>query len=75
MPVLHCPKCGSNLDIRKGGHIWTVRCDRCDADLMVDGRNKDLFDAYDAYVTALKQGTLLPTPGTTPSSSRRTQQS
>ncbi|MHA1882177.1 MAG: DEAD/DEAH box helicase [Candidatus Thorarchaeota archaeon] len=75
MPVLHCPKCGSNLDIRKGGHIWTVRCDRCDADLMVDGRNKDLFDAYDAYVTALKQGKLVPPPGTSPSSGGLTKSS
>ncbi len=25
---------------------------------MVDGRGKDLFDAYDAYITALKKGTL-----------------
>ncbi|MDF1538036.1 MAG: DEAD/DEAH box helicase [Candidatus Thorarchaeota archaeon] len=25
---------------------------------MVDGRGKDLFDAYDAYITALKRGTL-----------------
>ncbi len=58
MPVLHCPKCGSKLDIKKGGHIWTVRCYRCEAELMVDGRSKDLFDAYDAYLTAIKQGTL-----------------
>ncbi|MHA1480461.1 MAG: DEAD/DEAH box helicase, partial [Candidatus Thorarchaeota archaeon] len=68
MPVLHCPKCGSTLDIRKGGHIWTVRCHRCDVDLMVDGRNKDLFDAYDAYVTALRQGTILSSSGTQVSS-------
>jgi DEAD/DEAH box helicase domain-containing protein len=58
MPVLHCPKCGSKLDIHKGGDIWTVRCYRCNAELMVDGRGKDLFDAYDAYLTAVKSGTL-----------------
>lgn len=29
---------------------------------MVDGRGKDLFDAYDAYITAVKRGTL-PTSG------------
>ncbi|MFW9953167.1 MAG: DEAD/DEAH box helicase [Candidatus Thorarchaeota archaeon] len=27
---------------------------------MVDGRSKDLFDAYDAYITAVKNGTLSP---------------
>ncbi|MHA1934090.1 MAG: DEAD/DEAH box helicase [Candidatus Thorarchaeota archaeon] len=60
MPVLHCPKCGSTLDIRKGGHIWTVKCYTCDAELLVDGRNKDLFDAYEAYSDALKRGTIQP---------------
>ncbi len=56
MPVLHCPKCGSTLDIRKGGLIWTVRCYSCDAEILVDGRNKDLFDAYEAYSEAIKTG-------------------
>jgi DEAD/DEAH box helicase domain-containing protein len=58
MPVLHCSKCGSRLDIRKGGDIWTVRCTGCKAELSVDGRKKDLFDAYDEYSKAVKAGTL-----------------
>ncbi|TFG07506.1 DEAD/DEAH box helicase, partial [Candidatus Thorarchaeota archaeon] len=58
MPVLHCPKCGSKLDIRKGGHIWTVRCFGCDAQLLVDGTRKDLFDAYDEFSKAVKNGQL-----------------
>ena len=58
MPVLHCPKCGSTLDIRKGGHIWTVRCYSCDAEILVDGRNKDLFDAYEAYTKAIQTGRI-----------------
>ncbi len=58
MPVLHCPKCGSKLYIKKGGHIWTVRCSTCQVEILEDGRSKDLFDAYDAYSRALKEGTI-----------------
>lgn len=54
--VLHCAKCGSTLDIKKGGHIWAVRCYSCDAEILVDGRNKDLFDAYAAYTDAITTG-------------------
>jgi len=68
VPVLHCPKCGSTLDIRKGGHIWTVRCHSCDAEILVDGRNKDLFDAYEAYTKAIKTGRV--STGDTRGSSR-----
>ena len=60
MPVLHCPKCGSKLYIKKGGHIWTVRCSTCQVEILEDGQRKDLFDAYDAYSKALKDGTLQP---------------
>ncbi|MFX0107829.1 MAG: DEAD/DEAH box helicase [Candidatus Hodarchaeota archaeon] len=59
MPVLHCPKCGSKLYIKKGGHIWTVRCSTCVAEILVDGRNKDLFDAYEAYSKAIKDGSAI----------------
>lgn len=58
MPVLHCAKCGSRLDINKGGDIWTVRCTGCKAYLSVDGRYKDLFDAYDEFSKAVKSGKL-----------------
>jgi DEAD/DEAH box helicase domain-containing protein len=58
VPVLHCPKCGSRLDIHKGGHIWTVRCYSCNAELLVDGQRKDLFDAYEAFVEAITDGTI-----------------
>lgn len=71
MPVLHCPKCGSKLDIKKGGHIWTVRCFQCDAEISVDGRGKDLFDAYDTYLTALRQGTLGSAKTVSPQKSRQ----
>ncbi|NWF95091.1 MAG: DEAD/DEAH box helicase [Candidatus Thorarchaeota archaeon] len=54
MPVLHCIKCGSRLDIHKGGHIWTVRCTGCGSQLLVDGRSKDLFDAYEEYSLSVK---------------------
>ncbi|MHA2209963.1 MAG: hypothetical protein ACXABV_12415, partial [Candidatus Thorarchaeota archaeon] len=64
MPVLHCPKCGSKLYIKKGGHIWTVRCSTCQVEILEDGQRKDLFDAYDAYSRALKEGTIRPTSGT-----------
>ena len=60
MPVLHCPKCGSKLYIKKGGHIWTVRCSTCQVEILEDGRRKDLFDAYDAYSKAMKSGTTKP---------------
>lgn len=56
MPVLHCLKCGSKLDIYKGGQIWTVRCSTCNAEVSVEGRNKDLLDAYEAYTEAIKRG-------------------
>ena len=58
VPVLHCPKCGSRLDIRKESHIWTVTCSGCKAQLSIDGTSKDLFDAYDEFSTAIKRGTL-----------------
>ncbi|MFW9944646.1 MAG: hypothetical protein ACFFB7_06580, partial [Candidatus Sifarchaeia archaeon] len=58
VPVLHCPKCGSKLYIKKGGHIWTVMCSSCDAELLVDGRNKDLFDAYEAFSEAIQKGQM-----------------
>ncbi len=64
MPVLHCPKCGSKLYIKKGGHIWTVRCSTCQVEILEDGQRKDLFDAYDAYSRALKEGTITPSSGT-----------
>jgi len=57
MPVLHCPTCGSRLDIRKGGGIWTVTCSTCANEVTVGGPNTDLFDAYEAYVSQTKAGT------------------
>lgn len=63
VPVLHCPECGSKLDIFKGGPIWTVRCRECNQEISIDGRKNDLFDAYDAYVKALSEGTLLASSG------------
>ncbi|MHA2377879.1 MAG: DEAD/DEAH box helicase [Candidatus Thorarchaeota archaeon] len=64
MPVLHCPKCGSKLHIKKGGHIWTVMCSSCDAELLVDGRNKDLFDAYEAFSEAIQKDQVPSASGT-----------
>jgi DEAD/DEAH box helicase domain-containing protein len=58
VPVLHCPKCGSRLDIHKGGHIWTVRCFSCNVELLVDGQRKDLFDAYEAFIESMKDGSI-----------------
>ncbi len=72
LPVLHCPKCGTNLTIRrtkllvprdnlstpKGGNVWSVSCRVCAVELLVDAASKDLFDAYDAYSSAIKDGTL-----------------
>ncbi|MHA2358909.1 MAG: DEAD/DEAH box helicase [Candidatus Thorarchaeota archaeon] len=57
MPVLHCPTCGSRLDIRKGGGIWTVHCSSCAVEVSVGGPKTDLFDAYEAYVSQTKAGT------------------
>ncbi|MFW9815578.1 MAG: DEAD/DEAH box helicase [Candidatus Thorarchaeota archaeon] len=57
MPVLHCPTCGSRLDIRKGGGIWTVTCSTCANEVTVGGPKTDLFDAYEAYVSQTKDGT------------------
>jgi len=62
--VLHCPKCGSKLYIKKGGHIWTVMCSSCDAELLVDGRNKDLFDAYEAFSEAIQKDEVPSASGT-----------
>jgi len=64
VPVLHCQKCGSKLDIRKGGHIWTVKCYGCDSQLLVDGSKKDLFDAYDEFSKAVKSGDVTSATGT-----------
>ncbi len=70
MPVLHCPKCGSKLDIRKGGHIWTVRCYGCDSELLVDGSHRDLFDAYDEFSKAVKKGEVTSATGKTRASAK-----
>ena len=56
VPVLHCPTCGSRLDIRKGGGIWTVLCSSCAVEVSVGGKKTDLFDAYEAYVSQTKAG-------------------
>ena len=53
MPVLHCAKCGSRLDISKSGDIWTTYCRNCDVEISIKGRGKTLFDAYDAFSTAI----------------------
>ncbi|MFW9794770.1 MAG: DEAD/DEAH box helicase, partial [Candidatus Thorarchaeota archaeon] len=58
MPVLHCPTCGSRLDIRKAGGIWTVICSSCASEVSVGGAKTDLFDAYEAYVEQTKSGTI-----------------
>ncbi|TFG32881.1 DEAD/DEAH box helicase, partial [Candidatus Thorarchaeota archaeon] len=54
MPVLHCPKCGSRLDFNKVDAGWYVSCSTCDVEIMVDGKNKDLFDAYEGYSEEIK---------------------
>ncbi|TFF91243.1 DEAD/DEAH box helicase [Candidatus Thorarchaeota archaeon] len=72
MPVLHCAKCGSRLDIQKGGDIWTVRCTGCKAHLSVDGRRKDLFDAYEEFSKAVKSGRISKGPIKVPDSSGTT---
>jgi DEAD/DEAH box helicase domain-containing protein len=56
VPVLHCPKCGSRLDFKKVAGGWYVNCFTCNAELLVDGSRKDLFDAYEAYSQAIKHG-------------------
>ncbi|MHA1949534.1 MAG: DEAD/DEAH box helicase [Candidatus Thorarchaeota archaeon] len=56
VPVLHCPTCGSRLDIRKGGGIWTVLCSTCAKEVSLGGAKTDLFDAYEAYVSQTKAG-------------------
>ncbi len=58
MPVLHCAKCGSTLDIKKRGGIWSVQCHRCNAEITLEGRGTDLFDAYEAYTRAVQEGTV-----------------
>ncbi|MBD3406212.1 MAG: DEAD/DEAH box helicase [Candidatus Lokiarchaeota archaeon] len=58
MPVLHCAKCGSKLDIKQGGPVWTVLCTGCGAELSIGGKNTDLFDAYDAYTKAIQSGKI-----------------
>jgi DEAD/DEAH box helicase domain-containing protein len=69
--VLHCPKCGSKLDIYKGGQIWTVRCFNCNAQVEIGGRNKDLLDAYEAYVQAVNSGTIGGSTGLKPAKTER----
>ncbi len=44
-----------------------MECHRCGVSMMVEGKGKDLFDAYDAYLTGVKSGTLQALPA----SSRR----
>jgi DEAD/DEAH box helicase domain-containing protein len=56
VPVLHCPKCGSRLDFKKVAGGWYVNCYSCNAELLIDGSRKDLFDAYEAYSQAIKRG-------------------
>ncbi|TFG09718.1 DEAD/DEAH box helicase [Candidatus Thorarchaeota archaeon] len=58
VPVLHCAKCGSKLDIYKGGGIWTVFCPSCNAEISLDGRRHDLYDAYEAYTKAIQSGSI-----------------
>ncbi len=53
MPVLHCAKCGSRLDIFKDGDIWVARCHNCDVEVTVRGRSKTYFDAYDAFTETI----------------------
>ncbi|TFG98916.1 DEAD/DEAH box helicase, partial [Candidatus Thorarchaeota archaeon] len=55
MPVLHCPKCGSRLDFNKVDAGWYVSCSMCDVEILVDGKNKDLFDAYEGYSEEIKR--------------------
>ncbi|TFH05241.1 MAG: DEAD/DEAH box helicase, partial [Candidatus Thorarchaeota archaeon] len=55
MPVLHCPKCGSRLDFNKIDAGWYVSCSTCDVEILVDGKNKDLFDAYEGYNEEIKR--------------------
>jgi len=55
VPVLHCPKCGSKLDFKKVDAGWYVNCYTCDVEILVDGKNKDLFDAYEAYTEEIKR--------------------
>lgn len=55
VPVLHCPKCGSRLDFNKVDAGWYVGCSTCDVEILVDGKNKDLFDAYEAYSEEIKR--------------------
>ncbi len=58
VPVLHCPKCGSRLDFNKVDAGWYVSCSTCDVEILVDGKNKDLFDAYEAYSEEIKRSVL-----------------
>ncbi|MHA1289194.1 MAG: DEAD/DEAH box helicase, partial [Candidatus Thorarchaeota archaeon] len=55
MPVLHCPKCGSRLDFNKVDAGWYVSCSMCDVEILVDGKEKDLFDAYEGYSEEIKR--------------------
>lgn len=55
VPVLHCPKCGSRLDFNKVDAGWYVSCSTCDVEILVDGKNKDLFDAYEGYSEEIKR--------------------
>ncbi len=71
VPVLHCPKCGSKLEIYKGGQIWTVRCYTCNAQVEIGGRNKDLLDAYEAYIQAVNSGTVGTGTGPQPAKTTR----
>lgn len=56
VPVLHCFKCGSKLDIYRVGQIWTVRCDNCGTS--IDGRHRDLLEAYEAYTDSVRESEL-----------------
>ncbi|MHA2023761.1 MAG: DEAD/DEAH box helicase, partial [Candidatus Thorarchaeota archaeon] len=55
VPVLHCPKCGSRLDFNKVDAGWYVSCSMCDVEILVDGKEKDLFDAYEGYSEEIKR--------------------
>ncbi|MHA1772265.1 MAG: DEAD/DEAH box helicase [Candidatus Thorarchaeota archaeon] len=62
MPVLHCAKCGSKLDIYKEGGIWTACCHNCNFEVTLQGRSTTLFDVYDAFTEAITSGKLTNLP-------------
>ncbi len=55
VPVLHCPKCGSRLDFNKVEAGWYIGCSTCNIEVLVDGKDKDLFDAYEGYSEEIKR--------------------